>query len=112
MENKVEMELEQYTELIRENERLRSLLRNCNRLLHDFLAENVKRYQIGKLTKDECDNALAMEQRKIVDKFGYDYTSKSAYNDYPCFSKEEIEKMYSDIIRNKIQERIEELEGA
>lgn len=112
MESKVEMELEQYTELIRENERLRSLLRNCNRLLHDFLAENVKQYQIGKLTKDECDNALAMEQRKIVDKFGYDYTSKSAYNDYPCFSKEEIEKMYSDIIRNKIQERIEELEGA
>ena len=112
MESKVEMALEEYTNLIRENERLRALLRNCNRLLHDFLAENVKRYSIGKLTKEECDNALVMEPGKIVDKFGYDYTSKSAYNDYPCFSKEEIEKMYSDIIRNKIQERIEELEGA
>lgn len=112
MESKVEMTLEEYTSLIRENERLKYILRNCNRLLHDFLSENVKRYQIGKLTKEECDNALAMEPRKIVDKFGYDYTSKSAYNDYPCFSKEEIEKMYADIIRNKIQERIEELEGA
>lgn len=112
MESKVEMTLEEYTNLIRENERLKAMLHDCKRQVFNMLKSNVKEFSINKLTKDECDKTLTMELRKIIDLFGYDFTTTSACQEFPCFSRDEIEKMYGDIIRNKIQVRIEDLEGA
>ena len=112
MESKVEMTLEEYTNVIKENERLKCMLHDCTRQLINKLKNDVKQYTINKLTKEECEKSILMESDKLIAKYGFDYSFTAAYREFPCFSRDEVEKTYADIIRNKIQERIEELEGA
>lgn len=111
MESKVEMTLEEYTNIIKENERLKCMLHDCTRQLFNKLKDGVKGYAIDRLTKEECDKDILMESDKLIDKYGFTYTFTDAYREFPCFSRDEVEKTYADIIRNKIQERVEELEG-
>ena len=111
MESKVEMTLEEYTNIIKENERLKCMLHDCTRQLFNKLKDAVKGYAIDKFTKEECDKSIVMESDKLIDKYGYTYSFTDACREFPCFSRDEVEKTYGDIIRNKIRKRIEELEG-
>ena len=111
MESKVEMTLEEYTNIIKENVRLKCMLHDCNRLLFNKLKDGVKGYAIDRLTKEDCEKYIVMESDKLIDKYGFEYTFTDAYRELPCFSRDEVKNAYGDIIRNKIQRRKEELEG-
>lgn len=111
MESKVEMSLEEYTNIIKENVQLKCMLHDCNRQLFNKLKDSVKGYTIDRLTKEECEKAIVMESDKLIDKYGFNYSFVDAYQEFPCFSRDEVKNTYGTIIRNKIQGRIEELEG-
>ena len=104
------MSLTEYTSLIRENERLKGMLRKCDRQLRERLCKEVKEGSVGSLTKAGCAKAMSMASDEIVDKFGYGFSLKSALNEFPCFTFDEIEEAYADAIRKKIQERMGEFD--
>lgn len=110
MESKVEMTLDEYTAIIRENERLKTMLLTCHSLLEDKTKSSIDVYTINSLTKEQCDNALKMDENRLI----YEYTFGRPLNDaivqFPCFTINEIKNVFAEAIRKKIQERIEELD--
>lgn len=106
MESKVEMTLEEYTSLIRENERLKAMLRNCERLLKEKAKDSVDVYTINDLTKEECDKALAMDKGALIYEYTYGRSFKDTSEWFPCFTSDEIKNAFAEAILKKIKERI------
>ena len=109
MESKVEMTLEEYTNLIRENERLKAMLHTCHRLLEEKAKDSVEVYTINGLTKEQCDNALKMDEKTLI----YEYTYGRMFNDatveFPCFTSDEIKTVFAEAILKKIKGRMDKL---
>lgn len=109
MESKVEMTLEEYTNLIRENERLKAMLRTCHLLLEKKAKDSVEVYTINGLTKKECDNALKMEEKRLINEYTYGKTFTDAIVEFPCFTINEIKTVFTEAILKKIKGRIGDL---
>lgn len=106
MESKVEMTLEEYTNIIRENERLKAMLRTCRRLLEDKAKASVDVYNINCLTKEQCDNALKMDEKRLIHECTYGRTLNDAIVDFPCFTSDEIKNVFIEAILKKIKGHI------
>lgn len=109
MDGKIEMTLDEYASLIRENERLKETLVRCRKQLKTSIRENLKTCQIGQMTKEECVQAASQECRKLIGEFAFGRCVERVFDEWPCFSKEEIEEEFGSCIREKIKERMEEL---
>lgn len=109
MERKVKMSLTEYTSLIRENERLKAMLHTCHRLLEKKAKGSVEVYTINDLTKEQCDNALKMDEKTLIYEYSYGRTFNDAIVEFPCFKIEEIKTVFAEAILKKIQKRIDEL---
>lgn len=108
MESNVEMTLEEYTNIIRESERLKATLRTFHSLLEDKTKSSIDVYTINSLTKEQCDNALKMDENRLI----YEYTFGRPLNDaivqFPCFTINEIKNVFAEAIIKKIKGRIGE----
>ena len=109
MESKVEMDLAEYTNLIKENERLKAMLHTCHRLLEEKAKASVEVYTINDLTKEQCDNALKMDEKTLIYEYSYSRTFNDAIVEFLCFTIDEIKTVFAENIRQKIQKRIDEL---
>lgn len=109
MESKVEMDLAEYTNLIRENERLKTMLWTCHRLLEEKAKYSVDVYTINDLTKEQCDNALKMDENRLIHEYTYGRALNDAIVDFPCFTINEIKNVFTEAILKKIKERIGDL---
>lgn len=109
MESKVEMTLEEYTNLIRENERLKAMLRTCHRLLEDKSKASVEVYTINGLTKEQCDNALKMDENRLIFEYTYSRSLNDAIVEFPCFTSNEIKNVFIEAILKKIKGRMADL---
>ena len=54
MDNKIEISLDSYTSLIRENERLKANLTRCYKQMKALVDDNIRQYEISKMTREEC----------------------------------------------------------
>lgn len=109
MESKVEMTLEEYTNLIRENERLKAMLRTCHRLLEDKAKASIEVYTINGLTKEQCDKALKMDENRLIYEYTYGRTLNDTIVEFPCFTSDEIKKVFTEAILKKIKGRMGDL---
>ena len=109
MESKVEMTLEEYTNLIRENERLKAMLRTCHRLLEEKAKGSVDVYTINGLTKEQCGEALKMDEKLLIHEYTYGRTFNDAIMEFPCFTSDEIKNVFIEAILKKIKGRIGDL---
>nr|DAW56347.1 MAG TPA: GABH ALL/GABH BLL coil heterodimer, DE NOVO.1A [Caudoviricetes sp.] len=109
MESKVEMMLEEYTNLIRENERLKAMLHTCHRQLEGKAKDSVEVYTINDLTKEQCDEALKMDEKTLIYEYTYGRTFNDAIVDFPCFTNEEIKTVFVEAILKKIKGRMGDL---
>lgn len=110
MESKVEMTLEEYTTLIRENERLKAILQKCRGELREDAVGSIRCYAIGSLPKEKCLAAMQSDDKELIKEFAYSGAVGSLFLKFPCFSEGEIEAVLAENIRRKVQERIEELD--
>lgn len=109
MESKVEMTLEEYTNLIRENERLKAMLRTCHRLLEEKAKCSVEVYTINGLTKEQCGEALKMDEKRLIYEYTYGKTFNDAIMEFPCFTSDEIKNVFIEAILKKIKGRMADL---
>ena len=109
MESKVEMTLEEYTNIIKENERLKSMLRACHRLLEDKAKDSIEVYTINGLMKEQCDKALKMDENRLIYEYTYGRTLNDAIGEFPCFTSDEIKKVFTEAILKKIKGRMGDL---
>ena len=109
MESKVEMTLEEYTNIIKENERLKSMLRAGHRLLEDKAKDSIEVYTINGLTKEQCDKALKMDENRLIYEYTYGRTLNDAIGEFPCFTSDEIKKVFTEAILKKIKGRMGDL---
>lgn len=109
MKRKVEMTLEEYTNIIKENERLKAMLCTFHRLLEDKAKASVDVYTINYLTKEQCDNALKMDENRLIHEYTYGRALNYALVDFPCFTINEIKNVFIEAILKKIKGRIGEL---
>ena len=109
MESKLEITLEEYTNLIKENERLKSMLRAFHNLLEDKAKANVEVYTINDLTKEQCDNALKMDENRLIHEYTYGRSLNDAIVEFPCFTINEIKNVFIEDILKKIKGRIGDL---
>ena len=109
MESKVEMTLEEYTNLIRENERLKSMLRTCHRQLEGKAKDSVDVYTIDNLTKEQCDNALKIDETRLIHEYTYGRTFNDTIMEFPCFTSNEIKNVFIEAILKKIKGRMGDL---
>ena len=109
MESKVEMTLEEYTNIIKENERLKAMLLTCNRLLEEKAKGSVDVYTINNLTKEQCDNAIKIDEKRLIHEFTYGRTFNDAIVEFPCFTINEIKNVFIEAILKKIKGRIGDL---
>ena len=103
MESKVEMTLEEYTNLIRENERLKAMLHTCHRLLEEKAKGSVDVYTINGLTKEQCGEALKMDENRLIHEYTYGRTFNDAIVEFPCFTNEEIKNVFIEAILKKLK---------
>lgn len=109
MESKVEITLEEYTNLIRENERLKAMLCTFHLLLEEKVKASVDDYTINYLTKEQCFNALKMDENRLIHEYTYGRTFNDAIVDFPCFTINEIKNVFTEAIIKKIKGRIGDL---
>ena len=109
MESKVEMTLEEYTNLIRDNERLKAMLHTCHRLLEEKAKNSVEVYTINDLTKEQCGEALKMDENRLIYEYSYSHTFTDAIVEFPCFTSNEIKTVFTEAILKKIKGRIGDL---
>lgn len=57
MDNKIEISLDSYTSLIRENERLKANLARCYKQMKALVDDNIRQYEIERMTREECVEA-------------------------------------------------------
>ena len=109
MESKVEMALEEYTNLIRENERFKAMLRAFHNLLEDKAKASVEVYTINDLTKEQCGNALKMDENRLIHEYTYGRSLNDAIVEFPCFTINEIKNVFTESIIKKIKGRMADL---
>lgn len=109
MESNVEMTLEEYTNIIKENERLKAMLRTCHHLLEEKAKGSVDVYTINDLTKEQCNNALKMDEKTLIYEYSYSRAFNDAIVDFPCFTINEIKNVFAEAILKKIKGRIGDL---
>ena len=109
MESKVEMTLEEYTNLIRDNERLKAMLHTCHRLLEEKAKNSVEVYAINDLTKEQCGEALKMDENRLIYEYSYSHTFNDAIVEFPCFTSNEVKTVFTEAILKKIKGRIGDL---
>ena len=109
MESKVEMTLEEYTNLIGENERLKSMLRTCHRQLEEKAKGSVDVYIINGLTKEQCGEAIKMDEKLLIHEYTYGRTFNDAIMEFPCFKINEIKNVFIETILKKIKGRMADL---
>lgn len=109
MESKVEMTLEECIKIIRENERLKAMLRNCTKQLKEKAEDSVEEYTINGLTKEWCDKALTMYKDELIRSYAHSHSLNEAIEDFPCFASDEIKNAFAEAILKKIKGRMGDL---
>ena len=109
MKSKVEITLEEYTNLIKENERLKAMLRTFHSLLEDKAKSSIDVYTISNLTKEKCDNALKMDENRLIHEYTYGRALNDAIVKFPCFAINEIKNVFIEAILKKIKGRMVDL---
>ena len=111
MDNKIEISLDSYTSLIRENERLKANLTRCYKQMKALVDDNLRQYEISKMTREECQQALSEDDRELVSEFAFSDGVRNVIDEWPCFTKAEVDYEFSRYIYDKIRERMNELPG-
>lgn len=114
MENKAEMSLSEYEAVVRENERLRNLLRECKarveadafRCVREYEIEDMKREDLIKEI-DEDDDLL--DDERLVAKHSYMLCVDEIVNSWPCFTRDEIMGILANRIRRCMTARLNSL---
>ena len=106
MESKLEITLEEYTNLIRENERFKAILRAFHNLLEEKAKGSVDVYTINGLTKEQCGEAIKMDEKLLIHEYTYGRTLNDAIVEFPCFTINEIKNVFIEAIIKKIKGRM------
>ena len=111
MDGKIEISLDSYTSLVRENERLKANLTRCYKQMRASIDDNINTYRIDKMTKEECQQALSEDDRELVSEFAFSDGVRNVIDEWPCFTKAEVDYEFSRYIYDKIRDRMSELPG-
>lgn len=111
MDNKIEISLDSYTSLIRENERLKANLTRCYKQMKALVDDNIRKYEISKMTKEECIEAKGQSFLSLVDEYAFGDGIKVVLEEWPCFTKADIEAEFGKRIYSMICERLRQLPG-
>ena len=111
MDGKIEIPLDTYTSLVRENERLKANLTRCYKQMRASIDDNIKTYRIEKMTKEECQQAISKDNRELISEFAFGDGVRNVIDEWPCFTKAEVDYEFSQYIYDKIRERMSELPG-
>ena len=111
MDNKIEISLDSYTSLIRENERLKANLARCHKQMLKLIDDNIREYEISKMTREECAEARSQSFLSLVDEYAFSDGVKVVLEEWPCFTKADIEAEFGKRIYTLILERLRQLPG-
>ena len=111
MDNKIEISLDSYTALIRENERLKANLTRCYKQMKALVDDNIRQYEISKMTREECIEAKGQSFLSLVDEYAFGDGIKVVLEEWPCFTKADIEAEFGKRIYAMILERLRQLPG-
>lgn len=111
MDNKIEISLDSYTSLIRENERLKANLTRCYKQMKALVDDNIRQYEISKMTREECIEAKGQSFLSLVDEYAFGDGIKVVLEEWPCFTKADIEDEFGKRIYSMICERLRQLPG-
>lgn len=111
MDNKIEISLDSYTSLIRENERLKANLARCHKQMLKLIDDNIREYEISKMTREECVEAKNLNDLSLIDEYAFGDGVKVVLDEWPCFTKADIEDEFGKRIYTLILERLRQLPG-
>lgn len=111
MDNKIEISLDSYTALIRENERLKANLTRCYKQMKALVDDNIRQYEISKMTREECIEAKGQSFLSLIDEYAFGDGIKVVLEEWPCFTKADIEAEFGKRIHDMICERLRQLPG-
>lgn len=110
MESKAIMELGEYTALIRENERLKALLRECRGKMEQELFRCIPDYEIRELSREDCLHDLSIgNDEDLVAAHAYFLSVNRIAEEWPCFSREEVVHSAAEHIRETLNDRLNAL---
>lgn len=110
MESKTVMGLDEYTALVRENERLKALLRECRGKMEQELFRCIPDYEIRELSREDCLHDLSIgNDEDLVAAHAYFLSVSRIAEEWPCFSKEEVVHSAAEHIRETLTERLNDL---
>lgn len=107
MESKAIMGLDEYTATIRENERLRALLRECRAKMEQELFRCIPDYEIRELSREECLHDLSIESDEdLVAAHAYPLSISRVTKEWSCFTEGEVVSSAARHIRETLNDRL------
>ena len=110
MEAKFDISLAAFTSIIAENAKLKALLGRCEDLLIDMVSAQVNDWAIKKLSPDECEKSLKLNNDWLIQKYSSESAVSIAMDKLPCFTVFQIKNALAENIRRKIQDRLEDID--
>lgn len=113
MEGKIELTIEQYNGLIRENEKLKTILSRYQHQMREELTSYVLSGSIHRLTEEECNRDLSgrVDDESLVCRYAQTDCVIGIVDRWTCFSPKEVERTIAGIIRREIVKRIRYLQA-